>query len=419
MYRISLRIILLLIISAKGYSQCSGVNVATGSSFGTTGTTGHEVSKAFDADLASYYTEGGSAQEIGIDMGRDVAICSVELTFGSADYATAYVVRASSDWNVWYTSPAQSHNPSGNDIFYFPNPLTSYRIVEIYVYGRTGGSSGIKLYNFAVHEVASGSNLPPVINLTAPANNVEYQLGRSINIMATASDPDGGVAKVEYCVNNSKIGEVGYPGPFNYAWTPMQTGVYSVKAIAIDNLGLTKTSTSVNVTITPSAGNSWSLIGNGDLAPNSQFIGTTDAKPMIFKTNNTEQLSIGADGRVKIGAFANPPSDAKLAVNGDIFARKLTVTAASWADFVFRNNYSLPTLPKVESYIKTFGHLPGVPSESEIHKDGINIGDNQAILLKKIEELTLYLIQQNKKIGKLQEQVKKQDKKIRNLSSKK
>jgi hypothetical protein len=418
MYRILLGTVLLLVLSLSSNSQCSTADVATGAPFATTGITGHEGTKAFDADLSTYYSEGGSTQEIGIDMGRDVAICSVELTWGSADYATGYVVRASSDWTNWYTSPAQSHTGSGNDVFYFPNPLTTYRIVEIYVYGRQAGSSGIKLYNFSVHEAASGSNLPPVINLTAPLTNVEYQLGRSVNIMATATDPDGGVAKVEYYVNNNKIGEVDYPGPYNYAWTPMQTGGYAVKAVAIDNLGSVKTSTIANVTITPSAGNSWSLIGNGEIAPSSQFIGTTDAQPMIFKTNNTEQLRIGTDGRIKIGAFANAPADAKLAVDGFVYARKLTITAASWADFVFGNNYSLPALTGVEKYIKKFRHLPGVPSEAEINKQGINVGDNQAILLRKIEELTLYLIAQNKKITKLQAQIQKQEKAIRNISSK-
>ena len=416
MYRILLRISMLLFISVKGYCQpCSTVNVGTGSPFGNAGTSGHPIGHAFDNDAATYWNlDNVTGQEIGIDMGRDIAICSVELTWGSTEYATGYIVKASSDWSNWYISPAQTHSGTGPDVFYFPKPLSTYRIVEVYVYGASG-TAGVKLYNFAVHEAAQTNNLPPLANLTAPANNATYQLGHAINMTAAASDPNGGLLRVEFYQGATLLGDVPYPGPYNFSWTPTVGGLYSLKAKAIDNLGASTLSTPVSVTV-GAASDSWSITGNGGTTPSSQFIGTTDAQPLIFKTSNTEQLSIGTDGRVKIGAFANPPSDAKLAVDGYIYARKLTVTTTNWADFVFGKNYSLLSLPKVEAFINRFGRLPGVPSEAAILKDGVSVGDNQAILLKKIEELTLYMIEQNKKISKLQQQAKKQEKKIQNLS---
>ena len=403
MYRIFLRIALLLLISAKTYSQCSSVNVATGVAFATKGIAGHDSSKAFDSDLSSYYSEGSSTQEIGIDMGRDVAICSVELTWGSADYATGYVVRASSDWSNWTTLPTKPHSLSGTDTFYFPNPLTTYRIVEIYVYGRAPGSSAIRLYNFAVHEAASGNNLPPVVNLTGPVNNAKYQLGNAINISATASDPNGGLLRVEYYKEDTLLGDIAYPGPYNFAWTPTVARTYSVKVKAIDNLGASTTSAPVSVVVGASAVGSWALSGNGGTNPATQFIGTTDAQALIFKTNNTGQLSIGADGKVKIGSFASPPPDAKLAVDGFIYARKLTVTTNSWADYVFAPSYKLLPLKDVESYIQKNRHLPGVVSAATVAKNGVDLGENQAVLLKKVEELTLYIIQLNKEIEQLKQ----------------
>lgn len=109
-------------------------------------------------------------------------------------------------------------------------------------------------------------------------------------------------------------------------------------------------------------------------------------------------------GNVGIG-ISNPQT--KLAVNGHISAQKLIVTQTGWADYVFDKHYKLPTLEEIEKYIKQNQHLPGIPSAKEIEKNGLNVGDNQALLLQKIEELTLLIIQQNKRIQKLERQIKK------------
>jgi hypothetical protein len=65
---------------------------------------------------------------------------------------------------------------------------------------------------------------------------------------------------------------------------------------------------------------------------------------------------------------------------------------------VFDSTFQLPTLPEVKNYINQYHHLPDVPSAEEVNRNGINICDNQVILLKKIEELTLYAIDQNEKL---------------------
>ena len=72
-----------------------------------------------------------------------------------------------------------------------------------------------------------------------------------------------------------------------------------------------------------------------------------------------------------------------------------------WSDFVFGNDYNLLTLSEVEDYIDKNGHLPDIPSEAEVEENGINIGEMQAKLLQKIEELTLYVIQLEKEIDEL------------------
>jgi len=107
-----------------------------------------------------------------------------------------------------------------------------------------------------------------------------------------------------------------------------------------------------------------------------------------------------------VGIGTTDPKGYRLAVNGDAIFTKVKVKAYSiWPDYVFHANYKLPPLQKVESCIKANKHLPGVPSAEEVAKEGLDLGENQAILLKKIEELTLYVIKQQKQINTLQKQV--------------
>jgi hypothetical protein len=102
-------------------------------------------------------------------------------------------------------------------------------------------------------------------------------------------------------------------------------------------------------------------------------------------------------GAVAIGT-TNPPANTALAVNGTIRSKEVIVTASGWSDFVFEKSYSLKPLEQVEQYVKKNSHLEGIPSESEVKTGGIAVGEMQAKLLQKLEEVTLYLIEQNKKI---------------------
>jgi hypothetical protein len=105
----------------------------------------------------------------------------------------------------------------------------------------------------------------------------------------------------------------------------------------------------------------------------------------------------------------------KLAVSGGIITEKVRVATngtAFWADYVFEPTYKLRPLKEVETFIKENKHLPEIPSTAEVSQNGIDLAQTQALLLQKVEELTLYVIDQNKKIEKL-------EKKVRVLSRKK
>tara|TARA_A100000171_G_C2136241_1_gene150485 strand:+ start:881 stop:1876 length:996 start_codon:yes stop_codon:yes gene_type:complete len=102
-------------------------------------------------------------------------------------------------------------------------------------------------------------------------------------------------------------------------------------------------------------------------------------------------------GNVGIGTTS--PTE-KLSVNGTVLAKKVRVSAdgGDWPDFVFAPNFKLRTLNELEAYIKTNQHLPEVPSAKEVEENGLDLGKMDATLLQKVEELTLYTIEQEKKI---------------------
>ncbi|MFW0739835.1 hypothetical protein [Flavobacterium sp. T12S277] len=114
----------------------------------------------------------------------------------------------------------------------------------------------------------------------------------------------------------------------------------------------------------------------------------------------SNRFTIMDNGNVGIGTGS--PSN-KLDVNGTIHSREVKVDLTGWSDFVFKKEYNLPTLAEVEKHIAEKGHLENIPSEEEVLKNGINLGEMNAKLLQKIEELTLYMIEMKKQNEKQNE----------------
>lgn len=121
---------------------------------------------------------------------------------------------------------------------------------------------------------------------------------------------------------------------------------------------------------------------------------TTDS----FLTGRTEKMRIAANGNVGIGTI-NP--DAKLAVNGTIHSKEVIVDLNNWPDYVFQPQYNLRTLTEIKRFIAQNQHLPEMPSAAEVEAKGINLGEMNKLLTKKVEELTLYLLDKDNEVNML------------------
>ena len=120
--------------------------------------------------------------------------------------------------------------------------------------------------------------------------------------------------------------------------------------------------------------------------------------------HHTYRLVITNDGKIGIGTTNTSGYD--LAIKGTVVAQDVTVKEYyNWPDFVFSNEHNILPIPKLENYIKRNKHLPGIPSAKEVKENGLKLGEMNKLLLQKVEELTLYIIQQQKEIEKLKKEV--------------
>lgn len=165
------------------------------------------------------------------------------------------------------------------------------------------------------------------------------------------------------------------------------------------------------------------LVGFTQLWPDNALIWKNNGSGSAFRFGTADNLGAGNwmefmrfndAGNMLIGKTSQSNSAYKLDVNGGIRANKVVVNT-SGADFVFDSAYHVRPLPEVEAYISQNHHLPDIQPAKEMQKEGVDVGDNQSRLLQKVEELTLYLIQQNKMLQQQAQLLQTQQEKIDQL----
>ncbi|MDG3583494.1 fibronectin type III domain-containing protein [Galbibacter pacificus] len=276
--------------------------------------------------------------------------------------------------------------------------------------GLTGGATNFSAsgltastsYAFTVFARDAAGNTSAVSNTAnvttnAPAGDTEAPSAVSdlaasgttattTNLSWTASTDNVAVTDYEVFRDGTSIGLTGGATNFSASGLTASTS-YAFTIFAHDAAGNTSAvSNTANVTTTAGSG--------GGVTPYTTENANLDT--VDWQANN-----LFANGNVGIGTSAT--LGYRLAVAGNIVAEEVRVALqGNWPDYVFEDAYTLPSLEEVENHIKENKHLINIPSASEIEKNGIGLGDMDVKLLRKIEELTLYTLQQEKKINELQ-----------------
>lgn len=142
---------------------------------------------------------------------------------------------------------------------------------------------------------------------------------------------------------------------------------------------------------------------NGEDLKIGTFAGNDNGR-LIFRTNGFDRGMVDQNGNFLIGNpnSVNVATGFRLSVDGKVMCEELRVEMSPWADYVFEENYPLPTFDELESFIAANKHLPGIPPAAQIESEGLDVGSMQAKMMEKIEELTLLVIQLNNRIEELE-----------------
>jgi hypothetical protein len=389
---------------------CNSSNYAAGKTV-TASATPELGNSLKDGDLnTDWFTGNDGVKWAYVDLGQNYNLCKVVFKWALWGWVPQTIVQGSTNATTWTdlgTVAASDHgiHSTSNTYDYAEIDVssftTAYRYVRLYL--PNAGAWGPHFKELEVY-VKPNVSLPQV-SITTPATGTSFVQGANITLNATASVQGSTISKVEFYQGAAKIGEA-LSTPYQFTWNNVQVGNYTLSAHAQDANGQVGVSGATSIQVTnPPVSSGWSLTGNAGV-PSTSFLGTADNNPLIFKTNGVERFRITGDGRmgIKTDKFPSDDVNVALAVGGNIHSRKVIVSQDIWADYVFHKNYKLPTLQKLEAYINLHHHLPDMPSAATVQKNGLDVGDNQALLLQKIEELTLYLIDLNKEVKKLKQE---------------
>ncbi|CAL2075767.1 conserved exported protein of unknown function [Tenacibaculum sp. 190524A02b] len=256
------------------------------------------------------------------------------------------------------------------------------------------------------------------IGIPEPFTNLQIHSASSDSRIALTNNHSGSNVSDGFVLINESDSEVHFLNRENTSLKFSTNGKERVRVAADGNLGVGTDNPGARLEIKSDESKFIKLhrpqvakkghIGYGTANDGGVYIGTDDSQYSLWVQQN---------GHVGIGTYH--PGAWKLAVNGKIRAKEIKVETG-WSDFVFYDDYKLPTLEEVESHIKEKGHLKDIPSAKEVEENGVFLGEMDSKLLQKIEELTLYTIDQDKEIKALKKQnakIEQQQKEINELKT--
>lgn len=274
------------------------------------------------------------------------------------------------------------------------NPMKKFEIVE--------GLAG--KFSFSAINCTSGYEVAQTIDNTGYKLSVGSTI-RDYRIAVNGSD--------HFMITNTGVVGIGTTTPSPSSKLEVNgklrvhADIYGSKVLTFqDDARFTVTAATVPTLNTPS----FSMPQYGIAAPNTSgaadlWISGNNAIRMFTAGNPNPRLTITNAGNVGIGT--TPNSLYLLDVKGSIRATEVLVQSVdNFPDFVFENDYPLLSLSQVDDFIKANKHLPNIPSAAEVKENGVSLVELQSKLLQKIEELTLYVIEQQKRIEELEKNQK-------------
>lgn len=296
---------------------------------------------------------------------------------------------------------------------------------------QTGGAERMRIVHSGTFagSVGIGTNNPTYMLdiLSATNAKLRVQSNTAPNSALMEIVASGNTAVMESLVSPTALVRAGSRGNSDFALISNNTDRMLIKADGKVGIGISAPAERFHV----SGGNM--VLDNGATPTLFTGTGTTElgryfqlanatglATPAGFKAGgvliadtyayaNPSKNDLVVKGKVAIGTPTTTSTNGyTLAVNGKIGAHdvQLERTSNAWPDYVFAENYQLPTLAEVERFIKENKHLKDVPSAEEIEKNGYSATGMDAVLLQKVEELTLYILQQQRQIEELRSEVK-------------
>ncbi|MCP4180215.1 MAG: hypothetical protein GY756_20820, partial [bacterium] len=332
----------------------------------------------------------------------------------ATDNPTDFVFKNNGQGRVWLSSRNESDGYKFN-IFTNPDGVGSAEICAMTI--EQNGNIGVGTSNpIAKLEVNSSG----AVYSGTPSLLVKDNTNRGTIILESVTDnptdlvfKNNGEARVWLSSRSSSDGH-----KFNIFTNPDGAGTAEMCAMTIEqngNVGIGTTSPSSDLTLkgtfeireSDNGNEAVKIIGG---STSSVFEGYNSGSQTVRIHSSTSQNTYFNAGNVGIGTTT---PDQKLSVNGKIHSKEVIIDLDFPApDYVFKKDYDLKSLAEVEAYINKNSHLPEIPSAKEFEENGVMVAEMNMNLLKKVEELTLYTIEQEKKINKLE----KENEKLKSLS---
>lgn len=347
--------------TAVGYM--SMLNITTGSFNTALGGFSLETNQSTENTAIGYKSQESATG------GENVSLGHRSLQTGSGSHNVAI-------GNKTLMSTTTGYENTAVGSFCLPRVTTGYQNIGIGRYSLTGISSGsqnISLGYDAGYGLSTGTN-----NITM-GTNTKFTGSSSYNIVI-------GYRSQSYNNNNIIIGKrITLP-------STISNGL---------NIGGVLFGSGMQSNVEGPSSTPFSIPVGGKIGIN--VVSPTATLDVAGNVNLSTNITIGG---VTAPWYKANSTDSTLRINGTIYSKEINVRTNVWADHVFSNGYQLPSLSSVEQYINTNKHLPEIPSEQEVKTNGVDLAQMNVLLLKKVEELTLHMIEQEKRIQELENHVK-------------